>query len=120
MFADMQTLSNQSGRVTKTVEAAAASTLVIAFVVLMWAGLQQNAMLRDTHYVPVTYCQNDPAPFRLADMKIERCVPAETVARWNACARVKQLGWPFGALLFGESLITQRKRQRRLTEANVR
>ncbi|MEG3126075.1 hypothetical protein U1738_19380 [Sphingomonas sp. GB1N7] len=76
-------------------------------------------MLRDTHYLPSARCQNDPAHFRIADMKIERCVVAEIAARWDALARVQQFGWPACAILFGGLFISQMKRQRRLNERNV-
>jgi hypothetical protein len=98
----------------RAVRGTAQVALILAWLVFMIAGFRSNAMLRDVHYAPVSYCQSHPRDFQMVDMKGPACVGNGAAMKWRDNQQVLSTALAICAVLF-VSLFADQWRSRRKT-----
>lgn len=90
----------------------------VALIVFMVAGYQENSMLARRLFVSPQLCVSDPKHFRVANMKIDRCVPNNVAERWDDAHNFVQGGAAVFAVAFGALFVSDCVRRRRAIIAN--
>ena len=96
----------------KAVSYTACVTLVLAWLVFVFAGFRSNEMLRDTQHAPVAYCNSRPGDFQMVDMKVPVCLENSAARRWNDNQRVLTTAGTVGAALFIAFFAAQWRRRK--------